>query len=171
MSAPGRRSRGEAEGRGVDGLQWLYPWLKYLHVLLAIAAVGFNMSYSVWLARAGRDPGTWPFVLRGIKTLDDRFANPAYGLLLVTGLAMVFVGGLDITRFWLLAALALYLVVMVLGIVGYSPVLRRQVALAEEGQTDTPEFAELGNRGRLLGILLAVIVLVIVFLMVVKPGA
>lgn len=155
----------------MEGLQWLYPWLKYLHVLLAITAIGFNMSYSIWLARAGRDPGTWPFALRGIKTLDDRFANPAYGLLLVTGLTMVFIGGLDITRFWLLAALALYGAVLVLGIVGYSPVLRRQVALAEEGQTDTPEFAELGNRGRLLGMLLAVIVLVIVLLMVVKPGA
>lgn len=155
----------------MDGWQWLYPWLKYLHVVLAIAAVGFNMSYSVWLARAARDPGSWPFVLRGIKILDDRIANPAYALLLVTGLGMVLVGGLDITRFWLLAALALYVAVMVVGIAAYSPVLRRQVALAEDGQTDTPDFARLGNRGRLLGILLAVIVLVIVFLMVAKPGA
>ena len=31
-----------------------YPWLKTLHILLAIVAVGFNISYGVWLARAAR---------------------------------------------------------------------------------------------------------------------
>ncbi|MGH2673114.1 MAG: hypothetical protein ACRDHC_09065 [Actinomycetota bacterium] len=39
-------------------------------------------------------------MLRGIKVLDDRFANPAYGLLLVTGLIMVWVGDLSLTQFW-----------------------------------------------------------------------
>jgi uncharacterized membrane protein len=155
----------------MEGWQWLYPWLKYAHVLLAITAVGFNMTYGVWLTRAAGNPGVWPFVLRGIRLLDNRFANPAYGLLLVTGLAMVLVGGLDLTRFWLLAALALYVLAIVLGIAAYAPVLRRQVALAEAGQTDGAEFGELAGRGRLLGIVLAVVVLVIVFLMVVKPGA
>jgi hypothetical protein len=29
-------------------------------------------------------------VLRGIKVLDDRFANPAYGVLLLTGLTRWF---------------------------------------------------------------------------------
>jgi hypothetical protein len=33
----------------------VYLLLKYLHVLLAIVAVGFNASYPVWLARVRRD--------------------------------------------------------------------------------------------------------------------
>jgi hypothetical protein len=52
-----------------------------------------NASYAIWLARAAREPQHLGHVLRGVKLLDDRFANPAYGLLLVTGLLNVVVGG------------------------------------------------------------------------------
>jgi Predicted integral membrane protein (DUF2269) len=51
-----------------------------------------------------------------VKLLDDRFANPAYGVLLVTGLLMVWIGDLGLTQFWLLAALALYAVAVGLGL-------------------------------------------------------
>ncbi len=44
--------------------------------MLAISAIGFNASYGIWLARAGREPEHLGHVLRGIKTLDDLFANP-----------------------------------------------------------------------------------------------
>jgi hypothetical protein len=54
-----------------------YTILKWVHVLMAIIAVGFNASYGVWLARAARAPEHESHVLRGIKVLDDRFANPA----------------------------------------------------------------------------------------------
>ncbi len=48
--------------------------------------VGFNASYGIWLARARDAPqATQSHVLRTIKFLDDRIANPAYGLLLLTG--------------------------------------------------------------------------------------
>jgi hypothetical protein len=53
---------------------------KFVHVLLAIVAVGFNASYGIWLARAAKAPqATQSHVLRTIKFIDDRFANPAYG--------------------------------------------------------------------------------------------
>lgn len=73
-----------------------YTTLKFLHVLLAIVAVGFNASYGIWLSAAARNPEHEGFALRQIKVLDDRFANPAYALLLVTGLSMVWVGNLDL---------------------------------------------------------------------------
>jgi uncharacterized membrane protein len=81
----------------------LYPLLKYVHILLVIVAVGFNASYGIWLARASSGDGGahLSHVLAGIKFLDDRFANPAYALLLVTGLAMVFVGSIPLTTFWI----------------------------------------------------------------------
>jgi hypothetical protein len=34
----------------------LYEFLKFLHVLFAIVAVGFNLSYALWLSRAPKDP-------------------------------------------------------------------------------------------------------------------
>ena len=57
-----------------------------------------------------------------MKLLDDRFANPAYGLLLVTGLLMVWIGDLGLTQFWLLAAL--YAVAVGLGLFVYTLTLR-----------------------------------------------
>jgi len=76
----------------------LFTLLKFLHVLLAITAVGANVTYGVWLSRAARDPRHLPFALRGVKMLDDRLANPAYALLLVTGVAMIYAAFLMVTK-------------------------------------------------------------------------
>lgn len=147
----------------------MYTTLKFLHVLLAIVAVGFNASYGIWLAAAARNPENEGFVLRRIKVLDDRFANPAYGLLLVTGLLMVWVGDLSLATFWLAAALVLYGVLLVLGLGVYTPTLRRQIRALEDHGPSSPEFRALAGRGTLVGAALGVVVVVIVFLMVTKP--
>ena len=148
----------------------LYLILKWLHVLLAIAAIGANITYGVWISRAARNSEVLPFTLRGVKILDDRIANPAYGLLLVTGVALVFVGGWSFTTPWILMSLALYVIAVLLGLFGYTPTLRRQIQLAESGSLNSPEYAAVAQRGTILGIILAVVVVAIVFLMVVKPG-
>jgi uncharacterized membrane protein len=146
-----------------------YLLLKYVHVLLAIVAVGFNASYGIWLARAAREPAHLGHVLRGIKILDDRFANPAYALLLVSGLIMTFVAGIPLTTRWILSALVLYAVLLVVGFGVYTPTLRRQIALLESAGPTSAEYLSVASRGRIVGIFLAVVVVVIVFLMVVKP--
>lgn len=153
---------------GID----LYVLLKYAHVVLAIVAVGFNASYGIWLARAAREPAHLGHVLRGIRMLDDRFANPAYGLLLVTGLAMAFVAGIPLLRTrWLVAALVLYAVLLVVGLFVYSPSLRRQIALLDSAGPTSSEYVAAASRSRIAGIVLGGIVLVILFLMVTKPAA
>jgi uncharacterized membrane protein len=81
------------KGRGyADILCMWYLLIKLLHVLAAAIAVGANVTYAIWIAAGSRDPKTLPFALRGVKLIDDRLANPAYGLLLITGVAMVLVG-------------------------------------------------------------------------------
>jgi uncharacterized membrane protein len=146
-----------------------YDVLKFLHVLFAIIAVGFNASYGIWLARAARERDHEAFALRGVKVLDDRFANPSYALLLVTGLLMVWVGDLELTQFWLATALVLYVAAVALGLLVYTPTLRRQISLLASAGPDAPEFQALAKRGTAVGIALGVIVVVIVFLMVTKP--
>jgi uncharacterized membrane protein len=148
----------------------LYPILKWLHVLSAIVAVGSNVTYGIWLSRAAAKPETLPFTLRGIKTLDDRLANPSYGLLLVTGLLMVFLVDLPLTTPWLLAALVLYVLLVIIGLLGYTPTLRNQIRLAENPGPGTPEYQAASRLGVLIGIVLAVLAVAIVFLMVVKPS-
>lgn len=146
-----------------------YDVLQFVHVLLAIVALGFNASYGVWLTRARREPAQLPYVLDTVKFLDDRFANPAYGLLLVTGVAMVLVEDLGFGTLWISAAMTLYVVMVLVGVLGYSPALRRQLALSAEGRTGSDEFAAASQRATLFGILTSVLVVAIVFLMVTKP--
>ena len=89
-------------------MDW-YPWLKTLHILFAIVAVGVNVSYGIWQARATRKPEHSGFALRGIKFLDDRVANPSYAGLLIVGILLVLFGPWEFTQFWVYAAIALYL--------------------------------------------------------------
>ena len=148
----------------------LFVILKFLHVLLAIIAVGFNASYGVWLARVAREPvPTQSFVLRGIKRLDDWFANPAYVLLAVTGVTMVFVGELRLTTFWIAGGIVLWAIAVALGFFVYTPMLRHQIRELETTGPEGDDYKRYASNARFMGILLAVIVVVIVFLMVTKP--
>lgn len=143
--------------------------VKYIHILSAIVAVGFNISYAVWVIRARREPAHTAFALKGIKFIDDRIANPAYGVLLLSGLLMVVLLPVPITSLWILIALALYVVLAVLAITQYTPTLRNQIKLAEAGDTTSAEFSRLAARSQILGQALGVIVLVILAMMVFKP--
>lgn len=146
-----------------------YTIAKFVHVTLAIVAFGFNLTYAVWIVRAARDPQHLPFVMRTIRLLDSRVANPAYGLLLLTGLFMVFTAGYPLTTFWIAAALVLYGAVLVLGLFVIAPNFRAQVRHLDGAGPASPEFRAAANMGRVWGIVVSVIVLTIVFLMVVKP--
>lgn len=148
----------------------LYLLLKWLHVLAAIVAVGANITYGVWLALASRQPDALPFTLRGIKLIDDRLANPAYGLLLVTGLVMVFTGRLPLTTPWLLAALVLYGLVALIGLFGFTPALSRQIRLLDSEGVQSPGYRAAARRAITMGGILAVLVIVIIYLMVMKPA-
>ncbi len=152
-------------------MEGVYPYVKFVHVVLAIIAVGFNASYGIWLARAAREPEHLGHVLRGIKILDDRVANPAYGLLFLTGAVNVLISGVPFTTPWIAGGIALWAVAIIVGLAVYTPTLRRQIAVLDASGPRSEEFARLSARGRVVGIALGVIVLAIVFLMVVKPGA
>ena len=147
-----------------------YPWFKTLHIFFAIVAVGLNISYGIWQARAARESEHMGFALRGIKFLDDRVANPSYAGLLVVGIILVLIGPYEFTTLWVAVAIGLYVVMGIVAIVFYSPTLKRQIAEYEASGAQSAEFQELGVRGRMIGIVLAVIVFAILILMVVKPA-
>lgn len=150
----------------------LYTTLKFLHVLLAIVAVGFNMTYGLLVARArkvGPDARELKFALRTVKVMDDYIANPCYVLLLITGVGMVHVAGFPWSFIWIHGSLALLVVVAVIAFGFYTPTLRKQIAALESRGPHDPEFLKLSKRGAALGGILGVLVIVIVALMVYKP--
>lgn len=148
----------------------LYLGVKFLHVLLAIVAVGTNATYGVWLARvAGAPLPAQSHVLRGIKTLDDWLANPAYVALAITGVTMVFIGDLRLNTFWIAGGIVLWALAIVLGFFVYTPMLRAQIRALETSGPESGEYRTAAANARFLGIVIAVIVIVIVLFMVTKP--
>jgi uncharacterized membrane protein len=150
----------------------MFTWylvFKFLHILAAIVAVGSNITYGVWSVRSANDPAHLGFALKGVKFLDDRIANPAYGVLLVTGLVMVFMQW-KITALWIVIALILFAAIVVLSVAVYTPLLKNQIRLVEAGQTSSLEYARLAGLSRRFGPGLGIIVLVILVMMVFKPS-
>ena len=145
-----------------------YTLLKYLHVLLAIIALGSNITYAVWKTLAAREPAHALFALRGIAFIDNRVANPAYGLLLITGLALVVINQWGL-RGWIIAALILFALLIIVAIGFYSRVFRQQIEVLEKEGQASAAYKRLDGQGMIYGIVSLVIALAIVFLMVVKP--
>jgi uncharacterized membrane protein len=145
-----------------------YTLIKYIHVLLAITAVGSNITYGVWKALAAREPAHAPFALRGIAFIDNRVANPAYGLLLITGLILLAVGQLGFTG-WVIAALILFVLLIIVAVGFYSRVVRQQLAVMDTEGVASANFRRLDGQAMIYGVVSLVIALLIVFLMVVKP--
>jgi uncharacterized membrane protein len=144
--------------------------LKWIHVLSAITAVGANITYGLWISRAARDPAALPFVLRNISFIDTRVANPCYALLLATGLIMAFTAPIPLTTPWLLTGLILYAFAALLGILVYAPAARRQRSILDREGLDSAAYQRIARTNAIIGSLLTLDVMVIVFLMVVKPG-
>src|SRR5512142_2226622 len=145
-------------------------WVKWVHVLAAITAVGANLTYGIWISQASRDPQILPFVLRNIHVIDRRVANPGYALLLITGVAMALALPIPFTTPWLLTALILYGLAALLGAAFYAPVVRKQIQILEREGFESPAYQAVAKRSTLFGILVTLDVVIIVFLMVVKPA-
>src|SRR5205807_9863060 len=136
----GRQADHAGSGYGADGCLMfsLYLVLKFIHILAAITAVGSNLTYGVWNARLQSDPAQLGFALKGIKFIDDRIANPAYGVLLLTGLLMVFVNHWPVGSLWIVLAVVLFVVLAGLAFRVYSPLLRDQIRLVDAGDPTSP---------------------------------
>jgi uncharacterized membrane protein len=146
-----------------------YDILKYVHILAAIVAVGANLTYGVWSVRARREPAHLGYTIKGIQLLDNRIANPSYGVLFLTGVAMVIIGGIGL-KLWVIVAVVLFGAIAVIGFAYFTPLVRRQLALVDAGDTSSPEFERLARRNAMIGPILGLLVLIILAMMVFQPS-
>ena len=146
-----------------------YTLLKFVHILSAIVAVGFNISYSIWIPRASRDPQHLKFTLDVVRFMDDRIANPLYALLLLTGLGMLFFGSIPITTLWIALALVFYVALLIVGLFMFTPRFRQEIAALDTGGPTSPDFLRLASQTRILGMVTGLLVVLILVMMVFKP--
>lgn len=142
--------------------------LKVVHILAAILAVGTSVASTLWLARAGGDRDRLLWALEGSRLFDRRIANPAYVLVLATGLLMVSTGTYRLDQGWVDTAIALYALIVVFGIAVFRPAARRQ---REEAAADptSAAYGRVAARTWWYSWLTTAVVAMIVVLMVTKP--
>lgn len=158
----------------------LYELSLFVHISAVVVGLGATFAESVTFPVAMRlDPRHLPYVHRLHLAVNRWLASPALLLVLVTGVYQVEDGGFDFGAAWISASLA---IVLVLGAIvgGYLiPADRRLATLAESeiaasGEGPVKLSDDYARRARMTGIvgaLASVLVLVVVFLMVVQPGA
>ncbi len=147
----------------------LFSLIKYFHILSAITAVGANITYGIWMSRASREPAALPFVLHSIKLIDDRVANPLYAFQLLTGLTMAFIIPIPLTTPWLITALIMYAFATILGMAVFVPLFRHQINVLERDGVGSGRYKRVYTQTAVVGVTVGVLVIMIVFLMVVKP--
>ncbi len=148
----------------------MYQVIVFIHVLSAIVAVGYNATYVVWLTRGGMERAHLLFALRTIRFMDAKIANPAYGLLLVTGVAQVMLSHRSWHEAWIEWAIVLWIVLAAVAYGAYTPALKRQIAIVEGGDVSGEQYAAANRRATAIGASLMVLALAILGLMVFRPG-
>ena len=162
-------------------MDWIFLILLFLHVGGAIIGFGPSFAFPILGPMAGREAQHGNFALRFQHRVATKLILPLAIFQGVTGLLLIWKVGYNIfATGWLLAGIALYLVLLGMNMGIALPTVSRLIALtsapppvsptgASPPSGPPPEVAALVRRGRLLGMLSAVIIVVIVFLMVTKP--
>jgi Predicted integral membrane protein (DUF2269) len=156
----------------VEELRNLLLWL---HIALAIVGLGPTFTFPVWTALARKaGPEHVPFALGTLRALITRMVAPLAILLLASGIALILVADWDlIANEWLWIALVLYTVNLALNLGVALPNLNAILGIVSSGEVPQrmAEIEARGRRQRLLGMTSGILVLVILGLMVWKPGA
>jgi hypothetical protein len=159
-------------------MQWLFPWLLLLHVVGAVVAFGPTFSFSLIGAMAGREPQHANFATRITHAITDRLVIPVAVTMAITGVGMILVAGINLAAAqyrWLGVAIVVYVVVLSYGVLVQRRTVERLIELTSApppagASGPPPEVPAVVRRVQLGGMFMGAGIVLILFLMVVKPG-
>jgi uncharacterized membrane protein len=152
----------------------------WLHITAAVVGLGATFAEAIAFQVALKmDPRVMPFVHRMQRTINQRLANPALLLILITGIYQVSDGNWSFGDAWISAT---FVIIIVLGgLLGayFIPTDKRleaqaaeEVAAAGPGPVQFSQgYLDKLKQEGLVGTLSGLLIVVAIFLMVVKPGA
>ncbi len=145
-----------------------YVLIKFLHILIAILALGTSAGLGIVLEFYGDHPTYGAFVLGAIKRIVAFFVVPGYVLMLATGLWMTHLSW-SMTTKWIQSALVLWGVGMVVLAISVT-VLHKQIGLFNTEGPTSSAYRRVSLLGRGLGAATGLIVIIILYFMVFKPA-
>jgi uncharacterized membrane protein len=158
-------------------LNWLFPYLLFLHVLGAIVAFGPTFAFPFIGAMGGGEPQHANFATRVSNTLAHRLVYPIGITLPITGAAMILVRGMNLADrayWWLGLAISLYVIAYGYAFFCQSKLIGRVIEMTSAppppgASGPPPELRALVSRIGRGGMGMSILLLTIIFLMVVKP--
>jgi uncharacterized membrane protein len=156
---------------------WLFPWLLFLHVLGAILAFGPTFAFAIIGSMAGREPQHANFATRATQSVGKRLVEPLAISMAVTGVGLILVTGrnlADRSNWWLGIAIVIYALALTYTLAVQNRDVARIISLTSAppppgASGPPPELPPIVKRVQRGGTFLGLAVIVIVFLMVVKP--
>ncbi len=157
-------------------MAWLFPYVLFLHVMGAILAFGPTYAFSIIGAMGGKEPQHANFGARVIARIGTALSYPLAIFQGVTGVALILIGNISIMdRTWLVIGIVLYAIALTYALTVQRSALHHVIDLTS---TPPPAGAPAGPPPELVatikkvqrgGMFLGLMIVVIVFLMVVKP--
>jgi hypothetical protein len=158
-------------------MQWrdLVPWLLFLHVLAAIVAIGPNFAYSTIRGMGRKEPQHANFGTRITHLISARLVYPVGLVIPATGVSIIALLGIDLTSrafWWLDVAIVIYVAVYVYSFFVQRPIVERIIELTSSPPSPggpPPELPPLAARAQRGGTAMLIALVIVAFLMVVKP--
>jgi uncharacterized membrane protein len=154
----------------------LVPYLLFLHVLGAIAAFGPTFAYSIMGSLAGREPQHANFSARQVAAISNTLVYPLAIVQAITGVLLIVSASINVDAApWLVIGIVLYVIALTFSLTIQRNALHHLIDLTS---TPPPPGAPPGpppgvpatvkqiQRG---GAFTGLLIVVIVFMMVVKP--
>jgi hypothetical protein len=155
-------------------LSQFFPFLLFLHVMGAILAFGPTFAYSIMGAMAGREPQHANFSARQTAAIGNTLVYPLAIFQGVTGVLLIVSVNIDVTAArWLISGIVLYAIALTYALTIQRSALHRLIELTSTppapGSPPSPEIPATVKKIQRGGMFLGLLIVVIVFLMVVKP--
>ena len=163
------------------------PFILFLHVMGAILAFGPTFAYSIMGSMAGKEPQHANFSSRQVEAIGNRLVYPLAVFQGITGVLLLIALQIEPQKQpWLVAGIILYLIALTFALTIQRRAVGRLIALTSTPPAGgppaagalaagpppgpppgVPETVRTIQRG---GIFMGVMIVIIVFLMVAKPG-
>ena len=146
-----------------------------IHIAGAIIGFGPVFTFGLLGPMAGKaGPQGGLALLEAMEAIEKRLVLPiAIVVQPLSGLFLIFLAGYNVnffSHYWLWVALILYAGAFYLAVFGQRTRLDRMIELAKAGPP-TPEFTALSKKVAQTGPIVTVLLVLIIILMVTKPGA
>jgi uncharacterized membrane protein len=154
-----------------------------LHVLGAIFVFGPSIAFTFIASETRRMPGHGHFAAVVSDAIERKVVLPGAVVQGITGVVLIFLAGFDLTQpasRWLIGGLVLYAIAIVFAFAVQAPNAAKMVELTktpppapqpgEAPKGPPPEIVALGGKLARGGMFLTLMIVLIVILMVTKPG-